>query len=950
MSKKYKQQWQSLNSKVTVIEKNLVRYERLEVLENNTQARFKKKGFTTSANDNTALNLKFVPVNNKGSLRLFIHYIDDKNYMSISYDKKGWYWSYQIDGKEEIYQKARVKAPRSESLNELLISMNADGQLDVTNNGVNLFGIVNFPTGVLDKLRQSKEVILELESTEDEKFSVNIVADDQRNLGKSEKDQKPDQGEPIDDSHVQYDTLEAENLLITIDTAYPRIKESIYQGQKMNGQAAPLTEVKMNGLSYKPTVQYKKVDSSTAKYHLTVGSEKEAVYAELTIQIKLEGNEIHFDILNINNLNNPNDLKKLIETIEFPDNYFVSVSSKEKNSSFDGARMSTNTHISGDTHLEVSNPMKDFPEGYMYGFVSNEHVVAGVWSNSHYNYSVSNYRTSQDDHTRLTVTKQTIEDTNFVGITSSPWFYERAHKGQRYPDYTEDLPSAKIVFAKDLNGDGVVDWQDGAIAYREIMNNPYGSKNVPDIMSYRVVMNFGSQAQNPFLKTLDGIKKVSLSTDGLGQGLLLKGYGNEGHDSAHLNYADIGQRIGGIKDFKILMEEARKYGANLGIHINVTETYPESPYFEPDILSTFDSGKFNYGWNWLDQAINIDSAYDLANDRYHRLKDLKEIVGDGLEFIYVDVWGNGNSGDESAWPSHQLAKEINNLDWRLALEWSHAAEYDGTFHHWAVDFNYGGYTLKGMNSKIARFIRNHQKDVWMGDIPHYGGATNNPLLGGYSLQDFEGWQGRSHYSDYIQNIFKINLVTRFLQHFTVSIWIQGEEIEMTDNGETYLWTPEMEIHLMDEKKNNVVVKRLSNELNSPDYQERQIEFNNRTILNRSAYLVPWNWDNQGNELTGDKQKLYYFNTKDEETEWELLEQWRQTDYLYLYQLTDLGKTEEQKVKIMNGRITLNLPANMPYVIYKEPQKEEQVQWSEGMHLVDAGFNSKSLEHWNIKGE
>ena len=29
-------------------------------------------------------------------------------------------------------------------------------------------------------------------------------------------------------------------------------------------------------------------------------------------------------------------------------------------------------------------------------------------------------------------------------------------------------------------------------------------------------MNFGSQAQNPFLTTLDNVKKVALNTDGLG--------------------------------------------------------------------------------------------------------------------------------------------------------------------------------------------------------------------------------------------------------------------------------------------------------------------------------------------------------------------------------------------------------------------------------------------------
>ena len=113
----------------------------------------------------------------------------------------------------------------------------------------------------------------------------------------------------------------------------------------------------------------------------------------------------------------------------------------------------------------------------------------------------------------------------------------KAHNGIVFPAYTKELPSAKVVITEDANADNKVDWQDGAIAYRSIMNNPQGWEKVKDITAYRIAMNFGSQAQNPFLMTLDGIKKINLHTDGLGQGVLLKGYGSEGHDSGHLNYA-----------------------------------------------------------------------------------------------------------------------------------------------------------------------------------------------------------------------------------------------------------------------------------------------------------------------------------------------------------------------------------------------------------------------------
>ena len=80
------------------------------------------------------------------------------------------------------------------------------------------------------------------------------------------------------------------------------------------------------------------------------------------------------------------------------------------------------------------------------------------------------------------------------------------------------------------------------------MNNPYKSEEVPELGSIPYRHELCGQAQNPFLTTLDNVKKVALNTDGLGQSVLLKGYVNERHDSAHPDYADIGKRIGGADD------------------------------------------------------------------------------------------------------------------------------------------------------------------------------------------------------------------------------------------------------------------------------------------------------------------------------------------------------------------------------------------------------------------
>ena len=76
-------------------------------------------------------------------------------------------------------------------------------------------------------------------------------------------------------------------------------------------------------------------------------------------------------------------------------------------------------------------------------------------------------------------------------------------------------------------------------------------------------MNFGSQAQDPFLTTLDNVKRVAMHTDGLGQSVLLKGYASEGHDSGHPDYDNIGDRLGGAEDMNTLMEKGASMGRDL---------------------------------------------------------------------------------------------------------------------------------------------------------------------------------------------------------------------------------------------------------------------------------------------------------------------------------------------------------------------------------------------------
>ena len=954
-------EWQTVARKeqqgtVAIREENGVRYNKLSSTDQNDNASkpalFEKQGLTVDANGNANVDLTFKEESETGKSRfgVFLKFKDTNNNVFVGYDKEGWFWEYKTPGNSTWYQGGRVAAPVNGSVNHLTISLKSDGQLNATNNDVKLFDTVTLPAAVNENLKNEKKILLKAGTYSNDRTVVSVKTDNQEGVKADDTPAQKETGPAVDDSKVTYDTIQSKVLKAVIDQAFPRIKEYSLNGHTLPGQVQQFNKVFINKHEVTPEVTYKKINETTAEYLMKLRDDAHLINAEMTVRLQVVDNQLHFDVTKIVNHNQVtpgqkiDDERKLLSSISFLGNALVSVSSEQAGAKFDGATMSNNTHVSGDDHIDVTNPMKDLAKGYMYGFVSTDKLAAGVWSNSQ-----NSYGGGSNDWTRLTAYKETVGNANYVGIHSSEWQWEKAYKGIVFPEYTKELPSAKVVITEDANADKKVDWQDGAIAYRSIMNNPQGWEKVKDITAYRIAMNFGSQAQNPFLMTLDGIKKINLHTDGLGQGVLLKGYGSEGHDSGHLNYADIGKRIGGVEDFKALIEKAKKYGAHLGIHVNASETYPESKYFNEKILRKNPDGSYSYGWNWLDQGINIDAAYDLAHGRLDRWEELKKKLGEGLDFIYVDVWGNGQSGDNGAWATHVLAKEINKQGWRFAIEWGHGGEYDSTFQHWAADLTYGGYTNKGINSAITRFIRNHQKDSWVGDYRSYGGAANYPLLGGYSMKDFEGWQGRSDYNGYVTNLFAHDVMTKYFQHFTVSKWENGTPVTMTDNGSTYKWTPEMKVELVDAAGNKVVVTRKSNDVNSPLYRERTVTLNGRVIQDGSAYLTPWNWDANGKKLPTDKEKMYYFNTQSGATTWTLPSDWANSK-VYLYKLTDQGKTEEKELTVTDGKITLDLLANQPYVLYRSKQTNPEMSWSEGMHIYDQGFNSGTLKHWTISGD
>src|SRR5690625_3699526 len=557
----------------------------------------------------------------------------------------------------------------------------------------------------------------------------------------------------------------------------------------------------------------------------------------------------------------------------------ISADSSQSEAQAKLANISTDVTKPGDTDVNIDSSLDNLgtSSGHYMAFLTTGELSAGVWSSS-----------EVDGHKNLIANRYETEDGDkAMGISSNALFYHRDFM----PEPSSNKPTIKIAIAEDLNDDDKVDWQDAAIAYRDIMQDIQGSEDVNNNVGTRIAMNFGSQAQQPFLKTLDNVKKVSLATDDLGQSVLLKGYGNEGHDSAHPDYGDVGERMGGEIDLNTLINQGAKYNAEFGVHINAQETYPEADAFSDDLIL----GTDNLGWNWIDQSYVIDKMYDLTSGlREKRLDELKE-VAPNLAFIYLDVWY------QDQWESNRVSEQFHERGWRLTTEFSNVLHNFSTWEHWATDKNYGGKTLKGKNSELLRFISNHQRDSWMLNAPEWGGASDNPLLGGFELAGFEGWQSDKNFDNFTNMTFNTNLSTKFLQKYYITNWTTVDG----DPAETNL---EKEIRLQDPSNDDeVVVSR------KDDSRERVIKLNNKVVLDGSTYLLPWVKQDFKNP-TPKADKLYHWNLEGGETTWTLTEDFADASTVYVYELTDQGRTDKKEVKVVDGQVTLTAEAATPYIV------------------------------------
>ncbi|MFC6706461.1 endo-alpha-N-acetylgalactosaminidase family protein [Flexivirga alba] len=682
-------------------------------------------------------------------------------------------------------------------------------------------------------------------------------------------------------------------LTVEVGKEFPQVISYSLDGKTMAGQSDLLSEFSINGKTHTATTTMTDT-ADTATYVSTFADLPDlTITSTLTVTDK---NTLKFAVTKIDG-----SYADSVDMLAIPHQSLVSVASTDPHAQLARTKISTDSTTTADRFVPITDTTAadSGPVGTPYGFVTNSQLSAGIITDA-----TDDSAQDNNDNWNTRLQTQIVPVSGGRRAELSVGNYTYAPKGATADEVKHySLPSATVVLAGDVNGDGAVSWEDGAIAFRDNMTRPLGADRVAERVAQHIPFNFASQATNPFLKTLDNVKRISMNTDDLGQWVLEKGYANEGHDSGHPDYGgDYNARAGGLADLNKLASGGSKYNADLAVHVNVTEAYPQAKSFS-DVLV---QGQVN-GWDWLNQSYHIDQRHDLGTaavlDRFRELRR----EAPGIKTVYIDAYYS------SGWIADGLAKGLRAMGFEVATEWAYKFEGNSIWSHWANDKGYGGATNKGINSNIIRFIANTDRDVW----------NTDPLLGGEQLSEFEGWTGHDDYNAFLQNIWTNNLPTKFLQHFPLQTW---------DPGKTATFTGGVQAAMVDGK--------------------RQVSMGGATVLDGTSYLLPWGDDSDNTKTSspGHASKMYFYSAAGGTSTWTLTHQFAGTSSFTLYKLTDAGRVKVADVTPANGKVTLTGDKATPYVLVPAggAAPTPGPAYGAGGPVKDPGFNGP-IATWSPTG-
>lgn len=664
-------------------------------------------------------------------------------------------------------------------------------------------------------------------------------------------------------------SISSEAMTVSMDGDFPRvISYTLKSGSVVPGQETPLYYVEINNRIYDNARVTSKASSDGMIYHMEIPEENSSdIRYAFDVSYTVTGNVLEMKLLHIQDEKNP------IYTINFPEQSMVSMASTAPNAQLRVNNFQAETK----SNLSARAAQGGFSETSL-AVLSCDNAAAAISGESYKNRKEIAYKTTDcGDHT-----------------STGLWLNEFTYRGVDGEIEIRE-PRARAAVVGDSNSDGKIDYQDGAIALRDLCMERKTGADVVTSTWPMIAMNVGSEAQYPFLRILDNIKKVSLATDGFGQNVIIKGYQSEGHDASHPDFANYNQRAGGLEDFNTLLDCSEDYNAKVGIHINHTDVYPEAPQYGK-LASSLGA------WSWYDSSVgtirendDLDKSENGLDGRLAKLFDTD--TQNRLDTVYVDVFFG------TRWPMYKLVDNINRRNIVLGTEYvDEMVSYSAFAHHIGSDFGGAG--------NLVRFVNHNQADIFTSHQLFRGAdSRNNEQIG------INGWQGAKNLNTALTAFYTKILPNKYLANFPVMQYENDTKAVLGTGGE--------------------VVTQMVNGVNV-------ITKDGKKIAEGNLMFIPWN--------PKAEEKIYHYNPSGGTSTWDLPDSWGTVSSVKLYRLSDKGKTLADTLTVSGRKVTIQAEAGTGYVLYPgqttpDMTSADTMEWSTGSPVKDMGFDSQSFRYW-----
>lgn len=176
----------------------------------------------------------------------------------------------------------------------------------------------------------------------------------------------------------------------------------------------------------------------------------------------------------------------------------------------------------------------------------------------------------------------------------------------------EQRSHCRLDFVADVDGNGRVDWLDGAKLVRARMP-ARPTTFYDDKFEYGIHLDqpLWKEPGATFEEAAELIRKVAALTDNSPQVVQLWGWQFHGKDTGYPSVAEVNQRVGGYDGLMKLMQKGPQYNCRVTFSDNYDDAYRSSPAWDPAVIARRPDGEL-----WKSRSWTGEDSYILGMAKY----------------------------------------------------------------------------------------------------------------------------------------------------------------------------------------------------------------------------------------------------------------------------------------------------------------------------------------------